>query len=82
MTGNTFEQQLQELLRQADDPYVRLVAGLSQALSILQDGQRRAIDDAVAHLVDVIQPSTMARHPVGPIDPPRPANYDPAGYQH
>lgn len=81
MSVHTFEQQLQELLRQADDPYLRLVTGLSQALAILQDGQRRATDEAVAHLLNVIQPSSAVRRPVPSVDP-RPVDYDGAGYQH
>lgn len=63
----SFADQLAELLKQADDPYYRMINGLSQAIAILQDGQRQAVDAAVEHLIDVIQPPPA---PIGQQPPP------------
>lgn len=58
-SSQSFADQLAELLRQSDDPYYKLINGLSQALAIMQDGQRQAADDAIEHLIGVIQPSSQ-----------------------
>lgn len=56
----SFEEQLAELLRRADDPYYRLMNALSEALSIMQDGQRRATDDAAQHILTALRGPQVA----------------------
>lgn len=63
-----FAEQLTELLRQADDPYCRMINGLKDAIAIMQEGQRQAVDDAVEHLLAVIQPQPSV--PLGQHRPP------------
>ncbi len=59
--AQSFADQLAELLRQADDPYYRLMNGLSQAIAIMQDGQKQAADAAIDHLLSTIRAQT-AQH--------------------
>lgn len=56
----SFEDQLAALLRKAETDEIRLMTGLTQAMTIIQEAKRQGLDDAIAHLINVITPDRTA----------------------
>jgi hypothetical protein len=52
----TFEDQLRQLIAQAEDPVKRLENGLVEALSIMQDAKRHGADAAAQHILALLMP--------------------------